>query len=317
MAKYLVTGGCGFIGSHLTQSLIAAGHYVTILDDLSTGKESNIEGLENVGLTVADINNQHEISKLLACVDGCFHLAAIASVERSNNEWYATHQINQTGLIGLFEAISKSLKKIPVVYASSAAVYGNNEHIPSTEPSPTKPATAYGADKLACELHANVAHIVHNIPNIGLRFFNVYGPRQDASSPYSGVISIFIKQMLHNQNITIYGSGEEARDFVFVEDVVQALTSAMKALESRPEDQSGAIYNVGTGINTSIVGLADILEQIIQCDITRDFLPERRGNIRHSLADITAIEKAFGYKPTFNLHDGLSKTVAYNKNGGV
>lgn len=313
MKRYLVTGGCGFIGSHLVQELTELGHHVVVVDDFSTGKKDNIDDYSNITLYEDDICNTAIAQEAMRDVDGCFHLAAIASVERSNNEWHYAHQVNQSAFVGLLEAAKSN--KVPIVYASSAAVYGSNQQLPLKESSPTQPLTAYGADKFGCEMHARVAHNVHAIPTIGLRFFNVYGPNQDASSPYSGVITIFIRQMINNENINIYGTGEETRDFVFVKDVVSALILAMDNLQVNPTQHSGAVYNVGTGIQTSILELANIIQKMVANECERNFLPGRRGNICHSLASIDAIKKALSFQPHFQIVDGLHHTVNHYKEG--
>ena len=184
MSLYLVTGGAGFIGSHLCDALIARGDSVRVLDDLSTGRRANLpEGAE---LIVGDIADPETAWRATEGVDGCFHLAAIASVERATKDWLGTHRANLTGAITIFDAIRRHGTKVPVVYASSAAVYGDCRTIPIRETAARRPLSAYGADKYGCELHAITASHVHGIPTVGLRFFNVYGPRQDPKSPYSG-----------------------------------------------------------------------------------------------------------------------------------
>lgn len=207
MAKYCVTGGCGFIGSHLVDALIAAGHQIVVLDNLSSGK---IENLHPKALfKMGNVQNPIDVADALYNVDGCFHLAAIASVQKSNEEWALTHKTNLTGTINVFEAAAKANKgkPVPVMFASSAAIYGDNACVPLSELEKPSPITAYGADKLGCELHGRIANLVHNVPNYGFRFFNVYGPRQDPKSPYSGVISIFSDKILKNEDIKIFGDG--------------------------------------------------------------------------------------------------------------
>ena len=178
MKRWLVTGGCGFIGSHLVDALLARGDTVRILDDLSTGKRHDV--LAGAELRVGDVADRDEVARALTGVDGCFHLAAVASVERCTQDWLGSHRTNLTGTVTVFDAArSAGPSPLPVVYASSAAVYGDNPHVPLSETATTRPLSAYGADKLACEFHAQVAWGVHRVPNLGLRFFNVYGPRQD------------------------------------------------------------------------------------------------------------------------------------------
>ena len=227
MSLYLVTGGAGFIGSHLCDALIGRGDSVRVLDDLSTGHRANLP--DGVDLVVGDIADPETASRATAGVDGCFHLAAIASVERGINDWLGTHRANLTGAIAIFEAIRRHGTKVPVVYASSAAVYGDSRTLPIPETAERRPLSAYGADKLGCELHAVTASHVHGIPTVGLRFFNVYGPRQDPKSPYSGVISIFCERILNGMPIQIYGDGAQTRDFIHVSDVVAALLAGHAA----------------------------------------------------------------------------------------
>ena len=193
MTTWLVTGGAGFIGSHLCEALLARGDTVRVLDDLSTGKLENLP--PNVDLIEGDVADLDVVRDAVNGVAGCFHLAAIASVERGITDWLGTHRANVTGAITVFDAIRRLPVKVPVVYASSAAVYGNVATMPITEQTERHPFSAYGADKYGCELHARVASHVHGIPTVGLRFFNIYGPRQDPLSPYSGVISIFCERI--------------------------------------------------------------------------------------------------------------------------
>src|SRR5690348_8458986 len=189
MSTWLVIGGAGFIGSHLCDALLARGDSVRVLDDLSTGRLANLP--PGVRFIQGDVADPACVSAAMAGVDGCFHLAAIASVEKGVTDWLGTHRANLTGTITVLDAIRRQGSRIPVVYASSAAVYGDAAAMPITEATPCRPLSAYGADKFGGELHAAVGTQVHGIPTAGLRFFNVYGPRQDPKSPYSGVISIF------------------------------------------------------------------------------------------------------------------------------
>src|SRR6185437_16521969 len=195
MALYLVTGGAGFIGSHLTDALLKRGDQVRVLDNLSTGKWENLDS--KATLIVGDIADAGTVARAMDGVDGCFHLAAVASVELGNRDWLGTHRANLTGAITIFDAARRARpdRTVPVVYASSAAVYGDNPNLPLAETAQTRPMSAYGADKLGCELHGRVAAHVHGVRTVGCRFFNVYGPRQDPGSPYSGVISIFFNRI--------------------------------------------------------------------------------------------------------------------------
>ena len=305
----LVTGGLGFIGSHLTTALAHAGHTLTIIDDLSTGKREHAPDGSTV--IVDDISRHGVFDEIIQSVDACYHLAAIASVERANKELLRTHEINLGGFVNLLDAIARHKKTIPVVYASSAAVYGDTPDLPLSETSTTAPISAYGADKLACELQGRAAYAVHKIPTIGLRFFNVYGERQDPSSPYSGVISIFVKRALSGQSLAINGDGLQTRDFIYVGDVVHALTKAMDALVLEAIRYS--VYNVCTGNPTTINVLAETLCKLAHSKSTINHGAERIGDIKHSRGDNTAIKKALGFTAAISLADGLARTLNWMK----
>src|SRR5271170_1197251 len=213
MARFLITGGCGFIGSHLADALIGRAHLVRILDNLSTGKRENAPA--QAELIVGDITDRARLAAATAGMDGIFHLAAIASVDASRRDWLGCHAVNLGGCINVFDAARRpGGAGLRVVYASSAAVYGDSAAVPLNEADLARPINAYGADKLGCELHGRVATLIHGVPAVGLRLFNVYGPRQDPSSPYSGVISIFADRLRRNAPIDIEGDGRQVRDFV-------------------------------------------------------------------------------------------------------
>ncbi|MEY8194607.1 MAG: NAD-dependent epimerase/dehydratase family protein [Cycloclasticus sp.] len=296
MANYLITGGCGFIGSHLAESILGNGFNVRVLDNLSTGKRSNLpDGCE---LVVGDITDAAMVRSCMEGVDGCFHLAAIASVQESIDNWASTHRTNLTGSINVFNASRE--RKTPVVYASSAAVYGDNADLPLKERSLVRPLTAYGADKLGSEQHARVASLVHGVPTTGLRFFNVYGPRQDPNSPYSGVISIFVDRALNGEAIKIFGDGQQTRDFVYVADVVHFLRSAMISNSCNP-----SIYNVCTGSYISVNQLAKMVGSIAGTHLPLLHEPSRRGDIRASIGDPSFSKSKLGLSSYYSLSAGL------------
>lgn len=311
MSSYLVTGGCGFIGSHLCESLIAEGHRVEILDDLSTGKLENKP--QQAGFHRGCITDQKLVGELIADlgVDGCFHLAAIASVPKCLDQWSWSHRVNLTGTINLFEAIRASGRTIPVVYASSAAIYGDCKEIPQKECSPTGPLTPYGADKYGCELHGRVAAKALGIPNVGLRFFNVYGPRQDPSSPYSGVISIFVERAVGRQVVRVFGDGCQRRDFIYVGDVVRALRTAM----GHPCGNTGEVFNVCTGRGVTLLDMVKVLEEIVGHNIFVEHTQARPGDIRLSWGDHRRAEKLLGFRSEVELIDGLRSLIDWNRRG--
>jgi UDP-glucose 4-epimerase len=300
LAHYLVTGGCGFIGSHLVDALIAAGHRIRILDDLSSGKRANVPAAAEV--VVGDVADPAIVRGAMNGVDGCFHLAAIASVARANADWLGTHRVNLTGAITVLDAARA--RRTPVVYASSAAVYGDNPNVPLSEDAVTRPLSAYGADKLGCELHARVAWHVHRVPNTGVRLFNIYGPRQDPNSPYSGVISIFADRVRRGAPIEIHGDGGQTRDFVYVADAVAHLIAAMgKAGEA-------AIYNACTGRATSVGALADAIEAAAGKRVERRTIAARTGDIRASIGNPARARASLGVAAQMPLADGLKATLA-------
>lgn len=303
MSSYLVTGGCGFIGSNLVDSLVADCHQVKVLDDLSTGKINNLPaGCE---LVVGDVADSDLVKHCLEDVDACFHLAAIASVQQSNKEWLRCHYVNQTASINIFEACR--LKRKAVVYASSAAVYGDNAELPLSESVSLRPLTAYGADKLGSELHAQVASLVHGVPTTGLRFFNVYGPRQNPQSPYSGVISIFVDSVLAKQVLTIYGDGEQTRDFIYVGDVVRFLRSAMNNIGRTPR-----VFNVCRGQAVSINQLAKTIMSLSGIQVPIDYQATRKGDIRVSTGNPAAAKQLLSVTAKIPLSKGLRLLMESN-----
>ena len=302
MGHFLVTGGCGFVGSHLADRLLSDGHSVRILDDLSTGHAANKPAAAE--LVVGDITDGAEVAAAMTGVDGCFHLAAVASVVRSNEDWAATHRANQTGTINVFDAARP--KAVPVVYVSSAAVYGDNPAVPLAEAEDKVPLSAYGADKLGCEMHARVAFGVHGVPNIGLRPFNIYGPRQDPSSPYSGVISLFARRLSRGEGITIFGDGEQVRDFVYVGDVVRILIAAMLA-----PPRAAEVFNLCTGQAVSINELARAVAELCGVKLRTTHAPPRAGDIRRSIGDPEQALEHLGLAAETSLEDGLRQTIEW------
>ncbi len=302
MSRYLVTGGAGFIGSHLVESLLAEGHVARVLDDLSTGRRENLPPAAE--LILGDVADPATTSAAMAGMDGCFHLAAIASVARAAEDWPGTHRVNLGGTVAVLDAARA--RRVPVVFASSAAVYGDCADRPLTEAAPTHPLSAYGADKLGSELHAAVATGVFGVPTVGLRFFNVFGPRQDPASPYSGVISVFAGRLRAGAPLVLHGDGEQTRDFVFVADVVAALLAAMAW-----RGGTAAVFNVCSGRATSIRELAATLAAIAGVPPRLTEGSPRPGDIRHSLGSPEASRAALGLGPPIPLAEGLAAVWAW------
>lgn len=295
--RVLVTGGCGFIGSHVVDALLASGDVPVVLDDLSTGRRSNVPA--DVNVIEASIEDGDAVARALTGCDGAIHLAAIASVQKCNETWSASHAVNVGGTVKLLEA-ARDAGCLPVVYASSAAVYGDNQNTPLDERAAAAPLTAYGVDKYGSELHAGVAGRIHGVPTFGLRFFNVFGPRQDPSSPYSGVISIFASRFARGDGVTIHGDGGQVRDFVYVGDVVAHILAALKA-----SDVSAPVANVCTGVPTSIGTLAETLKAMTGSSAGIAYGAARAGDIRVSIGRPDEATRRLGVSAQVSLQDGL------------
>ncbi|MDN3567668.1 NAD-dependent epimerase/dehydratase family protein [Paeniroseomonas aquatica] len=303
MSLYVVTGGAGFIGSHLVDMLLAQGHAVRVLDDLSTGHRENLDA--RAELLVGDVADAALVRRAFEGADGVFHLAAIASVARSNQDWIGTHRTNLGGTVAVLDG-ARAAGAIPVVFASSAAIYGDQGEVMIDERAVPRPSTAYGADKLGSELHARVAFGVHGVPTLGCRFFNVFGPRQDPASPYSGVISIFAARIAAGLPLTLHGDGQQTRDFVYVEDVVRHLLAGMAVLQEAPQ---AVVLNVCTGRATSILDLARTLARLDGRPLAMSFGQARAGDIRASLGHPGKATAMLGVRATKSLEAGLRVTA--------
>ena len=303
---YAITGGAGFIGSHLADALLAAGHRVRVLDDFSTGRLASLD--PRCEVLRGDVCDPAMVRRAMTGTSGCFHLAAIASVMRANEDWLGTHRVNLGGTITVFDT-ARMLGGVPVVFASSAAVYGDLEGVAHEDAAPW-PRTAYGADKLGSEQHARVGLLVHAVPSIGLRFFNVYGPRQDPSSPYSGVISIFAGAIAAGRPITLHGDGSQTRDFVFVADVVAHLMAAMRHLGGKPEAR---VLNVCTGRETSVRDLALAIAKASGREPIIRHGPARAGDIIRSVGSPELAAATLWLRASVALADGLTATLSGQK----
>ncbi|MFI8335190.1 NAD-dependent epimerase/dehydratase family protein [Pseudomonas taetrolens] len=304
-APVLITGGAGFIGSNLVDVLLAKGYAVRILDDMSTGKRSNLP-MDNPKLELieGDVADAALVAKVM---DGCsavVHLAAVASVQASVDDPVRTHQSNFIGTLNVCEAMRKAgIKR--VVFASSAAVYGNNGEGESiVEDTPKAPLTPYASDKLSSEYYLDFYRRQHGLEPIIFRFFNIYGPRQDPSSPYSGVISIFSERVEKGLPITIFGDGEQTRDFVYVGDLVKILLQAIEA----PDVEEGAI-NVGLNKAASIKQMLEALREVVGQLPVISYVPARPGDIRHSRADNSRLLQRFSLGQTTPMSEGLARLL--------
>jgi len=304
MACILVTGGAGFVGSHLVDALLLEGHAVRVLDDLSSGNRQNLPN--HIEFVYGDVTDAATVEQAFDGIDACFHLAAIASVTRSSREWRRTHEVNLTGTINIFDQARRfrGRREIPVIYASTAAVYGDCSIVPIGEQLPTAPLSAYGADKRACELHARIAGSVHGIPTLGLRFFNLYGPRQDPRSQYSGVIAIFTDRLARGEPVEIFGDGQQIRDFTYVGDAVSALCRALQAADTR-----ALVFNVCTGTGTTVQALAETMAALYRTELVAYHRPARLGEVRMSIGDPRQAADQLGFRTKTTLADGLAITL--------
>jgi UDP-glucose 4-epimerase len=307
VATVLVTGGAGFIGSHLARALISRGNRVTVLDDLSTGSRHNLAGLD-VEMVEGDVRDPTVVTAAMRDVELVFHHAALISVAESMQDPLACYLTNLTGSLNVLWA-AHQVGARRVVMASSAAVYGEAEG-PVAEADPLHPISPYAASKVAMEEAGQLFARSYGVPTVSLRYFNVYGPRQRADSPYAAVIPIFIEQMLEGEAVTIHGDGRQSRDFVFVEDVVRANLLAADL----PADRSG-VFNVAGGTSVSVEELARTLRRLIPGAPEADWGPSRPGDIRFSAADLRHSSQALGYRPATGLERGLQQTVEWFRAG--
>ena len=301
--KYIVTGGAGFIGSHVVEA-IAGLHEVVVIDNYSSGKPENLSMFgNNVKSIPGSITDLPLLKDTFKEADGIFHLAAIASVARSVDDPVSTHETNLTGTLNvLLAARDSGVKK--VVFSSSSAVYGDEPTLPKREDMPPAPLSPYAVSKLAGEYYCNVFSGLFGVKTVSLRYFNVFGPRQDPSSEYAAVIPKFIIRLLGHQPPVIFGDGMQSRDFVYVKDVVQANLLAM-------ESSATGTFNIGSGERINLTTLAGTVAEIMNVKIPPVYEKPRSGDIRDSVSAITAAKKAFGYQPRYSLDEGLAETIPW------
>jgi UDP-glucose 4-epimerase len=296
----LVTGGAGFIGSHLVEALLARGAQVTVLDDLSTGRAENLPDDPRVRLVVGDVGDDALLADALASCRRVVHLAAIASVQASIDDPVATHRVNYVATLKLLESARRAGAE-RLVYASSAAIYGDAQRPPVEEEGGLDPQTPYAIDKLMGEKAVAFYRRVHGLQGVALRFFNVYGPRQRADSPYSGVISLFTHRASLGEPVTVFGDGEQTRDFVYVGDVAHAVAELLW----REAPPTAPVINVGSGRATSLLDLIAAVEGVMGARLERRFAAARRGEVRHSLASVDRLREALAWVPATTLEAGL------------
>jgi UDP-glucose 4-epimerase len=303
--RTLVTGGCGFIGSHIAERLVRDGHRVRILDNLSSGHRENVSAFADdlEELVVGDVRDVDTVQRLCEGCDVVFHEAAIVSVPYSVEHPQESHDVNIQGTLNVLLA-ARDQRVRRVLFACSAAVFGEEPELPKHEAMRPSPVSPYGVEKITGEHYLQVFHRLYGVETVSLRYFNVFGPRQDPSSPYSGVISIFVERALSGERPLVYGDGDQCRDFVYVANVVEA-----NILAAASPRAAGRIYNIGCGERTTLNDLLRILGRLSGRDLAPDYRPTRQGDIRESVADITRAREELGYEPAVDVEQGLKRLL--------
>jgi len=305
MARYLVTGGAGFIGSHLAEVLVKSGNRVRILDNFATGARANLAALAGgVEFLEGDLRDPATLEQAVRGVEVVFHQAALPSVARSLEDPVTTHAVNATGTLLLLQAARRAGVR-RVVYASSSSVYGDSPTLPKREEMPTQPKSPYAVSKLAGEQYCQVFADALGLETVSLRYFNIFGPRQDPDSPYAAVIARFLAAIRRGERPVIYGDGQQSRDFTYVENVVRANLLAADA-----PGASGQAINVACGSRVTLLELVEHLNRLLGKRLEPAFAPPRAGDVRHSQADLTRAAALLGYRPTVDFPEGLARLAA-------
>jgi nucleoside-diphosphate-sugar epimerase len=307
--RYLVTGGAGFIGSNTVEELVRRGHSVVVLDDLSAGKEENLAEVRNkITFIKGTITDLEVVRRAVQEADYVLHLAARTSVPRSVKDPIETNRANVDGTLNVLVA-ARDAKVKRIVFAASSSAYGETPTLPKVETMQPAPISPYGVSKFAGELYLQVFGRCYGLENVSLRYFNVFGPRQDPSSPYSGVLSKFITAFLEDTQPVVFGDGEQSRDFTYIENAVQANLLACEAANA-----SGRVFNVGTGARFTLNQTLRLLEQIAGKRLEAKYDPPRDGDIRDSQADISLSREILGYDPQVGFEEGLRRTFEWYRN---
>ena len=306
---FLVTGGAGFIGSHLTARLLAEGGCVRVLDNFSTGSLANLPANEAAGGALAiirgDIRDLPTVERAAAGATAIFHQAGLRSVPRSVADPLGANDHNVTGTLQVFEAARRAGVR-RVVYASSSSVYGDRPELPKREDQEPAPISPYAVSKLAVEHYGRVWHRLYGVETVGLRYFNVFGPRQDPASEYAVVIPRFIARALRNEPLEVHGDGRQSRDFTYIDNVIEA-----NILSGRASNVGGEVFNVGGGERISLLDIVSRLEKILGRALERRHTPSRAGDVAHTLADISKGQRLLGYTRLVSFDEGLARTVEY------
>jgi nucleoside-diphosphate-sugar epimerase len=308
MARYLITGGAGFIGSNLARKLLSLGEEVVVLDDLSTGKRENLEDIKDrVKFIVGDICDIAKVREAMEGIDYVFHQAAVVSVPRSIDEPVRTNEVNVDGTLNCLLA-ARDVKAKRFVYAASSSAYGDSPKLPKHEEMTPRPLSPYGVSKLVGEMYCRVFYEVYGLPTVSLRYFNIFGPYQDPHSQYAAVVPIFITRLLKGESPVVYGDGDQSRDFTYIDNAVEA-----NLLATRSDKADGKIVNVACGAKYTLNELAENLKRLTGSDIDPTYAEPRAGDIKHSLGDISRASELLGYNPKVSFEEGLERTVAWFK----
>jgi len=301
----LVTGGAGFIGGHLVAGLLGAGWSVRVIDDLSTGSEQNLaQAMDRIEFTRGDIRDANALEGVMSGVEVVFHQAAMASVPRSVAMPLLTNSINVDGTLLVLETARQSGVR-RVVYAASSSAYGETEVLPKVETLPATPLSPYALQKYTGEVYCRLYSDLYGLETVALRYFNIFGPRQDPESDYAAVIPLFVTAALAEKRPVIYGDGEQTRDFTYVENAVQANLLAADA-----DRASGAVINIAAGKRTSLNELWQDIRNLVGTDVEPRYAPPREGDVRESVADLALASELLGYDPAIGLDEGLARTIA-------
>jgi len=302
---YLVTGGAGFIGSNIAEALVRRGDRVRILDDFSTGRRENLSPLSGVEVVEGDLRDPDAVRRAVAGVDGVFHEAALRSVPRSVDDPLSSNEVNVTGTLVLLLACREARVR-RLVYASSSSVYGDDPTLPKVETLPTQPISPYAVSKLAAEHYCQTFARLYGLETVSLRYFNVFGPRQNPESKYSAVIPRFLAQALAGEPLEVHGDGEQSRDFTYIDNVVRGNLLAMET-----PGVSGEVFNVACGSRHSLLAIADAIADFLGRKLPRTHVASRPGDVKHTLADISKAERLLGYRPIVDFATGMQRTCEY------
>ncbi len=306
MAKYLVTGGAGFIGCNLVRYILGKGHDVVVVDNFSTGKRENVaDFIDKVEFIEGDIRDRELMDRAVKGVSAIFHEAALGSVPRSVEDPQTSHDVNVNGTLTVLEsARAAGVKRI--IFAASSSAYGDQEELPKHEGMPPRPISPYAASKVACEGYMRAYAACYGLETLSLRYFNVFGAYQDPEGPYAAVIPAFISRILRGQRPVVFGDGEQSRDFCYIDNVCEANWLAANA---PAEKCDGTVINIACGARTTLNEILDLLRELLHTDIEAEYTDPRPGDVRHSLADVSLAKKVIGYEPKVYFADGLRKAI--------